>query len=153
MCEQTVVIIVNRGRVPMRDAVEQRLLCLLTLNLRNANRQLVDATLLPLNSPIERHLQHLLRNTLDELSRLRMNTNGEGNDVASQFLCGGVHERETAAVALGEATPHNSRIKQRKEAAVLGDHLHVGSLLRDLRSQWNGETTVRTSLFIGSRKC
>ena len=120
MCEQTVVIIVNRGRVPMGDAVEQRLLCLLTLNLRNANRQLVDATLLPLNPPIELHLQHLLRNTLDELSRLRMSTNGE---------------RETATVVLGEATPHNSRIKQREEAAVLGDHLHVGSLLRDLRSQ------------------
>lgn len=135
MCEQTVVIIVNRGRVPMRDAVEQRLLCLLTLNLRNANRQLVDATLLPLNPPIELHLQHLLRNTLDELSRLRMSTNGKGNDVASQLLCGGVHERETATITLGEATPHSSRQKQREEATILGDHFHVGSLLRDLRSQ------------------
>ena len=77
----------------MSNTVEQPLPCLLTLNLRNANRQLVDATLLPLNSPIERHLQHLLRNTLDELSRLRMNTNGEGNDITSQLLCRGVHER------------------------------------------------------------
>ena len=137
----------------MGDAVEQPLPCLLTLNLRNANRQLVDATLLPLNSPIERHLQHLLRNALYELSRLRIRMNGERNDVASQLLCGGVHKRETAAVALGEATLHSSRTRQREEAAVFGDHLHVGSLLRDLRSQWKGETTVRTSLFIGSRKC
>lgn len=119
----------------MSNTVEQPLPCLLTLNLRNANRQLVDATLLPLNSPIEHHLQHLLRNTLDELSRLRMNTNGEGNDVASQLLCGGVHERETATVTLGEATPYSNRRRQREEAAVFGDHLHVGSLLRDLRSQ------------------
>lgn len=119
----------------MGDAVEQRLLCLLTLNLRNANRQLVDTTLLPLNPPIELHLQHLLRNTLDELSRLRMNTNGKGNDVASQLLCGGVHERETATITLGEATPHSNRRRQREEATILGDHFHVGSLLRDLRSQ------------------
>lgn len=119
----------------MRDAVEQRLLCLLTLNLRNANRQLVDATLLPLNPPIELHLQHLLRNTLDELSRLRMSTNGEGNDITSQLLCGGVYERQTATVTLGEATPYSIRRRQREEATILGDHLHIGSLLRDLRSQ------------------
>lgn len=60
---------------------------------------------------------------------------GEGNDITSQLLCGGVYERETATVTLGETTPHNSMTRQRKEAAVLGDHLHVGSLLRDLRSQ------------------
>ena len=68
--QQTGVIIFNRRCVPGRQHREERLHRFLSLNLRHADCEFVDAALLPVIRTARNYFQHRLRDAVDELTRL-----------------------------------------------------------------------------------